>query len=356
MPDPTFALLVGLALLALVAALCWPVHGLLWRVRKRSRVRPERVLTEDALKHFYDAEYRGAATTLHSLAGALELGGDRAARLLERLVDADLVHPDGDAYRLTDDGRRDALRVLRSHRLWERYLSDTTGFPPTEWHPRADTREHELDPAAVDDLARRMGEPRYDPHGDPIPTADGEVPPPFGIPLPRLEPGTEAEIVHVEDEPAAVYAELVARHLQPGTRIRLLDSSTRAVVFADERREHVLPPVIAANLTVRPTSGDAELPRERLVALEVGESARVAGIAPTCRGPERRRLLDLGLVPGTLVTAELRAPGGDPTAYRVRGAVLALRRAQAEAIHIKRTVDRGTDTRRNTLDPTENAA
>ena len=231
--------------------------------------------------------------------------------------------------------------MLRSHRLWERYLSDTTGFPPTEWHARADAREHDLDADAANALAQRMGEPRYDPHGDPIPTADGEVPPPLGIPLPRLAPGVEAEIVHVEDEPAAVYAELVARSLQPGTRIHLSDSSSRGVVFtvtsgsSDAISEHVLAPVIAANLTVRPVSGESDLPPARLVALDIGESARVAGISPTCRGPERRRLLDLGLVPGTLVTAELRAPGGDPTAYRVRGAVLALRRAQAELIHIE---------------------
>jgi Fe2+ transport system protein FeoA len=49
-------------------------------------------------------------------------------------------------------------------------------------------------------------------------------------------------------------------------------------------------------------------------------------------------MLDLGIVPGTEVEAEMRSPGGDPTAYRIRGAMIALRRAQAEMIHVERTV------------------
>ena len=69
-------------------------------------------------------------------------------------------------------------------------------------------------------------------------------------------------------------------------------------------------------------------------ALQPGEAAQVTGISALCRGLERRRLLDLGIVPGTFVEAELRSPSGDPTAYRVRGGLLALRREQADLIHV----------------------
>jgi len=62
----------------------------------------------------------------------------------------------------------------------------------------------------------------------------------------------------------------------------------------------------------------------------------VVGIAAGCRGPERRRLLDLGVIPGTVVAAEMRSPAGDPVAYRIRGALVALRREQADLIHIAR--------------------
>lgn len=70
----------------------------------------------------------------------------------------------------------------------------------------------------------------------------------------------------------------------------------------------------------------------RLDELEAGQSAVVTGISND--GPERRRMMDLGILPGAVITAEMRSPLGDPTAYRVRGALLALRRDQARHIQI----------------------
>jgi DtxR family Mn-dependent transcriptional regulator len=100
--------------------------------------------------------------------------------------------------------------------------------------------------------------------------------------------------------------------------------------------------VLAANLWVEPLAEPAgEPPRvERLSTLPLGSRATVVGISARCRGPERRRMLDLGIVPGTEVAAEMRSPGGDPTAYRIRGSLIALRREQAELIHIDRASGR----------------
>jgi DtxR family Mn-dependent transcriptional regulator len=72
-----------------------------------------------------------------------------------------------------------------------------------------------------------------------------------------------------------------------------------------------------------------------LSGLRPGTVARVIGLSPACRGPERRRLLDLGFVSGTPVEVEMVSPAGDPTAYRVRGTVVALRREQAGLIRIR---------------------
>ena len=74
----------------------------------------------------------------------------------------------------------------------------------------------------------------------------------------------------------------------------------------------------------------------RLSSIGPGESAEVVALAATCRGAQRRRLLDLGVVPGTRITNELRGPSGDPTAYRIRGALIALRRDQAHHIFVHR--------------------
>ena len=150
--------------------------------------------------------------------------------------------------------------------------------------------------------------------------------------------GELAEIVHVEDEPDAVYAQLVAEGLYPGMRVRVNEITPQRIAFEADAEEHVLAPVLAANLSVLPLPKEEEMegPFERLSALDVGGRGRVVALSPVLRGPERRRMLDLGLIPGTEVTAELRSPGGDPTGYRIRGAVIALRREQADQVQIER--------------------
>ncbi|HUU33375.1 MAG TPA: FeoA family protein, partial [Vicinamibacterales bacterium] len=106
-----------------------------------------------------------------------------------------------------------------------------------------------------------------------------------------------------------------------------------------ETEEVVLAPVVAANVTVVPIDVAAEVTSMmRLSALAPGEAADVVALAASCRGAQRRRMLDLGLVPGTRVVSELRGPSGDPTAYRIRGALIALRRDQASHVYVhKRT-------------------
>jgi DtxR family Mn-dependent transcriptional regulator len=95
--------------------------------------------------------------------------------------------------------------------------------------------------------------------------------------------------------------------------------------------------VDAANVTVeRLPEGEAATGTVRTLAdADRGEPVRVVAIAPACQGPQRRRLLDLGVVPGTTVTAELVSASGDPVAYRIRGALIALRREQASWIEVE---------------------
>jgi DtxR family Mn-dependent transcriptional regulator len=102
----------------------------------------------------------------------------------------------------------------------------------------------------------------------------------------------------------------------------------------------VLAPVVAGIVTVVPI----DLPTDvstmtRLSTLAPGESAVVVELATSCSCAQRSRLLDLGLVPGTHVTSELRGPSGDPTAYRIRGALIALRRDQASHIFVHKRAE-----------------
>jgi DtxR family Mn-dependent transcriptional regulator len=265
-----------------------------------------------------------------------------ALDLLGKLEEVSLADPAGDGFRLTDQGRDYALHIVRTHRLLERFLADRTGVDPADWHKEAERQEHAFSPADTDTLSSRLGHPLYDPHGDPIPTARGELPPLTGRPLTTLGKDELASIVHLGDEPREVFEALSTVGLSPQMLVRVREVGPGRVRFEAGGQELILPPVVARHITVEPLP-DAEHVQEShgtLAEVEEGEEVRVLGIHPSLQGPQRRRLLDLGLVPGTLVEAELESAGGDPVAFRVRGALIALRREQARWILVDRTGSR----------------
>ena len=336
MTDPALALGVATALLAACLVLFWPERGLFWDWQRLYRV-TDRVKIEDALKHFFDMEYRRRKPTVESLAGALSIARNQAADLIARIEGSGMLQRKGSELALSQEGRSYALRIIRVHRLWERYLADVTGVSESEWHGYAEEREHALSAGEANALSAEMGHPRFDPHGDPIPTPRGDVPVAKGHTLMSLPVSQLGRIVHIEDEPEAIYAQLVAEGLHPGMLVQVIDIDQERVRFWADGEEHVLAPVFAANVHVVPAPTEEEMPGpfRVLSSLRPGQGARVLRLSGACRGPERRRLMDLGLVAGTDVVAEMKSPGGDPVAYRVRGALIALRKEQAETIQIE---------------------
>lgn len=330
-------LLIFLALLLVVAAVAWPRVGVAARLA-RLRVLSERVRVEDALKHLYDCETRGVPGTLEGLAGVLETSRDRAVQIVERAQDLGLVGAAQDGFTLTDTGRAYALRVVRTHRLLERFLADRTGTRPADWHLQAERGEHRLSPEETERLARRMGHPLYDPHGDPIPTATGEVPVARGTPLSHVAPGTTVRITHLEDEPVEVFQRLIDQGLTLETILGVIEITRELIRYRMDGQERTLARALAGNVTVEPIAEPGVLDPGvvTLDRLEVDEVGAVVGISPACRGPQRRRLLDLGVVPGTEIRAIMRSAAGDPIAYDIRGAMIALRREQAEWIRVRR--------------------
>ena len=335
MSQPAVALSIAATLITVTCILFWPKKG--WAALLFRGLRTDqRERIEDALKHLYDCEYVGTAATIQSLAGALELSNSRIAELIERLEAMQLVRSQDVGLHLTAEGRRYALRIIRIHRLWETYLADQTGLEEGEWHGEADRLEHNTTAAQIEQVIRETGNPRFDPHGDPIPSADGEMPPRQGEPLIALSPDTLASIVHVEDEPEAIYAQLRAQRIRVGQRVTVLDKAADRIRVEVDGEEHVMAPIVAANVWVTRLPADTQAERfDRLSSLRVGQSRKVIGISPLCQGLQRRRLLDLGLVPGTEVTAVMDSPTRNPTGYRIRGAVIALRREQADLVHIQ---------------------
>ena len=334
MPNPALALLVFFAVVLLSAAALWPGRGIAARLRRIARL-SERVRMEDVLKQLYKFEYDRLPATAESVAGGVQISRHQAIRLLQRLEEKEFVAADAERFRLTEPGRAQALHIVRTHRLWERFLADRTATPPEDWHGQAETREHLLSAADADDLAAALGHPVYDPHGDPIPTAAGEMPARAGVTLSSLEPGERGLITHLEDEPTEIYRELVRLGLGLMAPVERLEGEAGRVCFRSGEKRYEISGALARNVTVEPSNEVVEAGSTRTLAeVQPGDSATVAGIAPACRGPARRRLLDLGVVPGTVIHARMRSAAGDPVAYDIRGALVALRREQAAHIRV----------------------
>jgi DtxR family Mn-dependent transcriptional regulator len=294
-----------------------------------------RIQMEDALKHLLDCDESGRGATVESLAGALARSRRHAAEVLGHLRGRGLATATGDAHHLTPDGRLYALQVVRTHRLYETWLARETSTPATDWHREAHKAEHHIEASAVDALADRLNNPRFDPHGDPIPTREGHMPKRPLTSLASWQDGQAARIEHIEDEPETLFRQAQDLSLAPGSRLdeprHLTDGSIEALV---EGRRMVIPAAVAPLIHVTGPEADDEPPADlrRLSDLPVGGEAVVYALAPSCIGPERRRLLDLGVVPGTHIRCEFPSPFGSPRSYDIRGALIALRDHQADRI------------------------
>ncbi len=305
-----------------------------WR---RYRRRSIRVMGEDALKHVYDCVACNREASVLSVANKLRIRAERAKALLEILYGQGLLHMEAGSLQLTPSGERYALHIIRAHRLWEHYLAEETGFQESEWHEIAEKREHFLPPDEAHALSAKLGHPTHDPHGHPIPTHQGEMVAIRGDPLLSFPPQVLARVVRLEDQPDCVYAQLVEDGLYPGMVVQVLEANREGVRFLADGIEHWLPPIPAANVCViaKEEPVEAAILGVPLSALSPGGKGEVMGLSPRLRGAERRRIMDLGVLPGTEIGAEMIGPSGDPTAYRIRGALIALRKEQADRIRIR---------------------
>lgn len=183
---------------------------------------------EDYLKAIYvlHDEHGSVTTTLLSE----RLGGIKPGSvtgMIKKLADLHLIeHTPYQGVTLTAAGEKAALEVLRHHRLLELYLVEALGYRWDEVHEEAEALEHYISEKLEAHIAAHLGQPRFDPHGDPIPHIDGTLPATAAVPLASLAPGTTAAIVRISDQTAAHLRALAALGLTPGTTVRVLASSS----------------------------------------------------------------------------------------------------------------------------------
>ena len=171
-----------------------------------------------ALYELQEREPEGVGTT--AVAQRLGVTPASASGMLKRLADDGLVeHVPYQGTRLTPDGERIALEVIRHHRLLELFLAEVLGMPWDRVHEEAEVLEHHISEELEELIAAKLGEPALDPHGDPIPDRDLAVSVDESIVLTDLKPGEEGVFTRVSDSDASMLRYLAERSIQPGATL-----------------------------------------------------------------------------------------------------------------------------------------
>jgi DtxR family Mn-dependent transcriptional regulator len=173
--------------------------------------------TEDYLKTIYEIEARDGAAQTSAIADALEIAPPSVTGMVKRLSESGLLeHVPYRGVQLTQAGRRTAMRVLRRHRILEKYLTAKLGYDWDSVHDEAERLEHAASDELVERMAMALGNPEFDPHGAPIPTKDGTMKMPELTALSEIPVGEVAELRLVSDKDSALLRYLRSRGLRLG--------------------------------------------------------------------------------------------------------------------------------------------
>ncbi|MFI5201705.1 MAG: metal-dependent transcriptional regulator [Candidatus Kapaibacterium sp.] len=211
---------------------------------------------EDYIKAIYKSGSQGEISS-RDIASRVGVSAPAVSKMLRRLVKLKLVrmHP-ATGIHLTPFGQRTALQTIRRHRLLELFLVRELGYHWDEVHAEAERLEHHISPLFEERIAEKLGNPAFDPHGDPIPTAGGLMPDVEEIPLTTAEADSQLVITRLLDSPELLrYA--AGLDLLPGAHIEFhgrqpfggpynILVNGEAVALAPEAAEQIFGRVVAA--------------------------------------------------------------------------------------------------------------
>lgn len=206
---------------------------------------------EDYAKAIYALESRHGVASTTGLAERLEVSPPAVSSMVKKLAALGYVrHVRYRGVRLTNEGRRVALEVLRHHRLLETYLVEELGVPWDRVHAEAEVLEHVLSEGLEERIAAKLGEPTHDPHGDPIPAPDGTVSEQPTVSLASLQPGAGGRFVRISDSDPLLLRELSDRQIEPGDAVEVV-AADPPLVRARGRR-HELSARLAVAMRIQP--------------------------------------------------------------------------------------------------------
>jgi len=230
---------------------------------KAHNAHPKRRTNEGAqnyAKALYELQAKGGIPVgTKAVAERLGVTPASASGMLKRLSDEGVV--EYEAYhgaRLTIEGERIALEMIRHHRLIETFLAEVLDMPWDRVHAEAEVLEHHISEELEELIAAKLGQPVLDPHGDPIPDRDLEVKVDDSVSLSDLEPGERGVFARVSDSDASMLRYLAEREIRPGDRLEVQGREPFGGPLMVEAagRTYPLGPELAESMRVRRATGD----------------------------------------------------------------------------------------------------
>ncbi|MCR6719877.1 MAG: metal-dependent transcriptional regulator [Chitinophagaceae bacterium] len=176
---------------------------------------------ENYIKAIFHLQGEGSVNT-NKLAAELKTRPASVTDMMKKLRDKKLVHYQAyKGFRLTTEGKKLALLIIRRHRLWEFFLAEKLRFSWDEVHEVAEDLEHVSSKKLVDKLDEYLGFPRFDPHGDPIPDANGKIEPTKQVCLTDLALNKPGIVCYVSDQSTEMLELLSHKNIGMGTRLEI---------------------------------------------------------------------------------------------------------------------------------------
>ena len=199
---------------------------------------------------------QGQAVSSTALAERLGVAPASITNMLQKLASARPTYVEYEkrrGVRLSPEGRRRALEIVRHHRLIETFLYEVLDYPIEEVHEEAERLEHFISERFEERISAKLGHPKYDPHGHCIPTMDGKMPRQVSKPLTNLQQDGKFVVESVSDQDAALLKRLRAHGIVPGARIQVTRRAPEefALSSGGNARALILPGDLAEAVRIR---------------------------------------------------------------------------------------------------------
>lgn len=208
---------------------------------------------ENYLKNIYKLSSNEGKVTTSSLSEKLQISPASVSEMIKKLAEeGTLTHTPYKGVELTEEGKLLALRIIRKHRLWEMFLVQVLHFGWDEIDNEAERFEHIMSDKMEEKIDHALGHPMIDPHGDPIPTKDGEILCSMSYPMVDAREGSDVRVLRVSDSNSELlqYVSSIGISLNKEIHIKQKMSFDSSVLVKIDNKEINLSSTIASNIFV----------------------------------------------------------------------------------------------------------